>query len=88
MRKAKSFSHIGNHAINVLARLAAKNAVKEKLRGDGVRLTLVPPREITEKAQQWLGEHPELYQQALERAKQMGWIKEPLVTPDLAERNS
>jgi hypothetical protein len=27
MRKAKSFSHIGHHAINVLARLAAKNAV-------------------------------------------------------------
>jgi len=32
MARAKSFSHIGNHAINVLARLAAKNAVKEKLR--------------------------------------------------------
>src|SRR6516165_7974555 len=25
-----------------------KNAVKEKLQGDGVRLTLVPPREIAE----------------------------------------
>ena len=88
MRKAKSFSHIGNHAINVLARLAAKNAVKEKLRGDGVRLTLVPPREISEQAQRYLADHPELYREAFERAKQMGWIKQPLVTPDLAEHNS
>jgi len=76
MRKAKSFSHIGNHAINVLARLAAKNAVKEKLRGDGVRLTLVPPREITEQAQRYLAEHPELYREALERALRLGLIKQ------------
>jgi len=75
MRKAKSFSHIGNHAINVLARLAAKNAVKEKIRADGERLTLVPPRVIAEQAQRYLSEHPELYQQALERAKRMGWIE-------------
>jgi hypothetical protein len=76
MRKAKSFSHIGNHAINVLARLAAKNAVKEKLRGDGVRLTLVPPREITEQAQRYLADHPELYREALERALRLGLIKQ------------
>jgi hypothetical protein len=69
------FKLIGTHAVHVLARLAAKNAVKEKLRGDGVRMSLVPPREIAEQAQRYLAEHPELYQQALERAKQMGWIK-------------
>ena len=51
MRKAKSFSHIGNHAINVLARLAAKKAVQEQLRPDGVRVTLVRPAEISAKAQ-------------------------------------
>ena len=77
-----SFKLVGTHAVNVLARLAAKTAVKEQMRGEGIRMTLVPPREITERAQQYLAEHPELYQQALERAKQMGWIKEPLVTPD------
>jgi hypothetical protein len=82
MRKAKSFSHIGTSAINVLARLAAKNAVKEQMGGQGRRMTLVPPREIAEQAQRYLADHPELYQQALERAKQMGWIKPP------AERNS
>jgi hypothetical protein len=80
MRKAKSFSHIGNHAINVLARLAAKNAVKKKLRGDGVRLTLVPPRDIAEQAQRYLGEHPELYREALERALRLGLIKQHPLT--------
>ena len=78
MRKAKSFSHIGNHAINVLARLAAKNAVKEKIRADGVRMTLVPPRIIAEQAQRYLAEHPELYREAYDRAVRMGWIDPPL----------
>jgi hypothetical protein len=84
MARAKSFSHIGNHAINVLARLAARNAVKEQLRDQGVRLTLVPIREITEKAQVYLEQHPELYQQALERARQLGYVEllPPMVTPD------
>ena len=64
---AKSFSHIGRSAVHVLARLAARNAIKEKLRDDGVRLSLVPIREITEKAQVYLEQHPELFEQALER---------------------
>src|SRR6516164_8075812 len=84
MARAKSFSHIGNHAINVLARLAARNIVKEQLRDQGVRVSLVPIRDITEKAQRYLADHPELYQQALERARQLGMIeiREPIVTPD------
>jgi hypothetical protein len=84
MARAKSFSHIGNHAINVLARLAARNIVKEQLRDQGGRVSLVPIRDITEKAQRYLAEHPELYQQALERARQLGMIeiREPMVTPD------
>jgi len=74
MRKANSFSHIGRSAVYILPRLAARNAVKEKLRGDGVRLSLVPIREIHEQAQQYLADHPELYEQALERAHRMGMI--------------
>jgi hypothetical protein len=58
MRKAKTFSHIGNYAINVLARLAARNVIKEQLRDQGVRVTLVPIREITERAQVYLEQHP------------------------------
>jgi hypothetical protein len=65
--RTKSFKPVGVSAIHILARLAAKKAIQEKLRADGVRLTLVPPREIAEQAQRYLAEHPELYREALER---------------------
>jgi hypothetical protein len=78
------FRPIGRSAVSVLARLAARNIVKEQLRDQlGVRLSLVPIREITERAQVYLEQHPELYQQALERARQFGMIEHPpMVTPD------
>src|SRR4029077_12237996 len=86
MRKAKSLFHSTNHAINFLARSAAKKTVVEQLRAQGVRVTLVRPAEITERARVYLEEHPELYQQAFERAQRMGWVdQEPsqiLVTPN------
>ena len=83
MRKQQLF-HSRNHCINVLARIAAKNAVKEQLRDQGVRLTLVPIREINEKAIAYLADHPELYQEALERAKALGYVQTLpiMVTPD------
>ena len=62
MARAKSLFHSANHAINDCARSIAKNAVKEQLRAQGVRVTLVPIREIHEKAQRYLADHPELYQ--------------------------
>jgi hypothetical protein len=46
------------------ARHLAKHAVKQLMRGEGRRMTLVPPREITAKAQEYLAQHPELYRQA------------------------
>jgi len=64
------------HAVLVLARLAAKKAVQEQLRAQGVRVTLVRPAEITERAKAYLEQHPELYQQSLERALRMGLIKQ------------
>ena len=84
MARAKSLFHSVNRAINFLARSAAKKAVTEQLRDQGVRVTLVPIREITERAQVYLERHPELYQQALERARQLGMIEllPPMVTPD------
>jgi len=83
MRKQQLF-HSRNHCINVLARLAAKNAVKEQLRDQGVRLSLVPIREINERAEVYLEQHPELYQQALERAKQLGYVQ---TLPIMVTRN-
>jgi hypothetical protein len=84
MARAKSLFHSANHAINYCARSIAKNAVKEQLRDQGVRVSLVPIREITERAQVYLQQHPELFQQARERARQLGMIeiREPIVTPD------
>ena len=72
MPRAKSFEHIPGFAINVLARLEAKKAVKEQLRARGIRLTYVPAREIVARTKAHLEAHPELYEQALQRAWQMG----------------
>ena len=64
-----TFQPISATAVHVLARLAAKKAVKDQLRADGVRVSLVKPAEIIAKAQVYLQQHPELFQQALEKAK-------------------
>ena len=57
-----------------LARLAAKRAVQDEMRAQGVRVTLVFPAELMRQAREYLDTHPELYQLALERAKRMGYI--------------
>ena len=71
-----TFQPISASAVHVLARLAARKAVKEHLRSEGVRPTLVKPAEISAKAQSYLADHPELYREALERALRMGLIKQ------------
>jgi hypothetical protein len=73
---AKSFKPIGAVAINVLARLAAQNAVKEELHAQGVRVTLVKSAEITKRARAYLDANPQLYEEAYQRAKRMGLIKQ------------
>jgi hypothetical protein len=52
--------------VSVLARLAARNAVKQQLRDEGVRVSLVPTREIEERARAYLEANPDLYAQARE----------------------
>ena len=71
MAKADTFQHIQISAVKMLARLAAKKAVQAKLRDQGIRLTTYPYAQITQQAHEYLANHPELYQQALERAKRM-----------------
>jgi hypothetical protein len=68
---ATSLSPIGLSAVKVLARLAAKKAVQAKLKDQGVRVTVYPYAELMRLAAEYLDKHPELYQQALERAKRM-----------------
>jgi hypothetical protein len=74
MRKANSFSHIGQHAINVLARLEARKAAKEQFRARGVKF--YKHTELLRQASEYLAAHPELYEVALARAWQMGMDRE------------
>ena len=71
MAQANSLSPIGISAVKVLARLAAKKAVQAKLRDQGVRVSVFPYAELMRQAREYLEAHPELYQQALERAQRM-----------------
>ena len=77
---------VGTSAVKVLARLAARKIIADQLRDQGVRVSLVPTHQIHEQAQVYLEQHPELYEQALERARKLGWVDEQLsgvlVTPD------
>jgi hypothetical protein len=68
---AKSFKPIGTHAIGILARLAARNAVKQELRDQDVRPSRVPAHEISERARAYLADHPEIYEEAMQRAWRM-----------------
>ena len=61
-------------AVMLFARLAAKRAVQDEMRAQGVRVTLVSHAEVMRQAREYLDTHPELYQQALERAKRMGYV--------------
>jgi hypothetical protein len=74
MTKAKDSLSSGTHAINVLARLAAKKQVQEELRERGVRVSLVKPAEIAAQTERYLAHHPEVYLKAVDRALQMGLI--------------
>jgi hypothetical protein len=73
---AKSFKPIGTHAVAILARLAARNEIKEQLKAQGVRVSLVKPAEISVQANEYLSQHPELYEEALQRAWKLGLIKQ------------
>jgi hypothetical protein len=70
---------LGNHAIDVLAKLAAKRKVQEQLREQGIRVTLVKPADIAAQTERYLAANPHLYEEAMQQALQMGL---------LAERNS
>jgi hypothetical protein len=61
-------------AVMLFAQLAAKRAVQDEMRAQCVRVTLVPHAEVMRQAREYLDTHPELYQQALERAKRMGYV--------------
>jgi hypothetical protein len=67
-------------AVMLFARLAAKRAVQEALRAQGVRVSLFPHAELMRQAGEYLANHPELYQLALERANKLGYVGANIMT--------
>jgi hypothetical protein len=53
------------------SKAVAKRAVEQELRGQGVRVTLVKPAEINQRATAYIASHPEVWAQALERARKI-----------------
>jgi deoxyribodipyrimidine photolyase-like uncharacterized protein len=67
-------TQLHRQAVAIFARLAAKRAIQDQLRAQGVKVTTFPLAEIMRQAREYLDTHPELYQQALERAKRLGYV--------------
>jgi hypothetical protein len=67
-------AQLHRQAVMLFARLAAKRAVQDQLRAQGVRVSLFPHAELMRQAGEYLANHPELYQLALERAHRLGYI--------------
>jgi hypothetical protein len=67
-------TQLHRQAVMVFARLAAKHAIQDQLRAQCIRVSLVPLAEIMRQAREYLDAHPELYQQAIERARRMGYV--------------
>jgi hypothetical protein len=67
-------TQLHRQAVIQFARLAAKNAVKAEMRAQGIRLTLVFPATIAAKATEYLSAHPELFDEARERARKLGYV--------------
>jgi hypothetical protein len=76
-----TFQPTSASAVHVLARMAARKAVQEELRSEGVRVSLVKPAEISVRANEYLSQHPELYRAALERAQRLKLYEKPRRRP-------
>jgi hypothetical protein len=57
--------------IHILARLQAKRLVQDQLRAEGIRLSLVSPREVQERATAYLAQRPDLWKEAIARAHRL-----------------
>ena len=60
-------------AVRVLAQLAAKNAVKNHIRSQGLRLWDFTSKDIVLWAEIWLAEHPEMIAEARAKVVRLGY---------------
>ena len=63
------------HLISVLARSSARRVVEERMRAEGVRLSVTPLRIIMEEANEYLKAHPELVAQAIETVRKVPQLR-------------
>jgi hypothetical protein len=64
---AEPFQHISGAAVKVLARIAAKKAIKAEIKASGNR-ALVSAGEIMARTNAYLANNPQLYEQAMAQA--------------------
>ena len=69
---ANSFEHISIAAVKVLAKQAAIRLVKSELQRQGIHVHSVPARDVQISAIQYVDAHPELIDEARERAQRLG----------------
>jgi hypothetical protein len=67
------FQHIGVHAVHILVRLMAKDAVRAQLRDEGINALHVLPRVINERATVYLRSHPETWKAAITMAHRIDY---------------
>jgi hypothetical protein len=60
-------------AVRVIAEQTARNAVRDNLRAQGVKLSYVTAREIVAQARAWLATHPQTLVAAREKAAELGY---------------
>ena len=58
-------------SVGICAIVIARRAVEQQLRDQAVRVSLVPPREINERATAYIATHPEIWALAVERARKI-----------------
>jgi len=74
MTRAEKRAVDGRIAVSVLAHQAAKRAIKNQLRAQGLRLHELSARGLTLRAEIYLAWHPELIAQARAKAVELGYV--------------
>jgi hypothetical protein len=77
MAQEEPFRPVSVHAVRVLARLATKRAIEAEIKDQGVHPWLVRLSEINDRARVYLAQHPELLEQAEEKARLLGLFEHP-----------
>jgi hypothetical protein len=55
--------------VMIFAMFSARNIIKQDLQAQGIKLSHVDPREVTEAAQRYLAAHPELLEEVTETVR-------------------